>query len=1012
MSRLEEYYKNKDSKIKEQAVSELAGDDLVELKKSPGLFHKLMDILDRPGNATRALLVGKWGGLRGLIPFGQLIEDLTGLDTGLNKEDMVTGGEVVDTLFSIKNKEGKLDLNDVLGLGVEIFADPLWLVGAGLTKVGKAGKLIDSAGGMAKVGKLVQDGKAGDKLAKAFRIYKESGGGKVAKTWASQAAKGERGLLNLAGRPIFKGEKTWKALQDVSQTFKNSKYGKLITVPAKRVDPRYADELHQLMTKYTRDLPQARADEIYDKLLPVFNKAKKAGLSQDDITKYIELKYAPESAKRKLDFVLSKRAQAGDKRIKNIEKMFKRSSPESKAKAQKTIDRIERFYKAGKKTSGQDVAEIARTKQLTSQRASQFDDFMRSLDVDKARAVSEAGDSYKSILDDTLKLSQDASGQGSQLMGAVGYTPRKIRDEGRKYLSQFKDDFSRNRGKMNAKTPNDIMRSDALRDLTTQEAEAYMRSKGFKGERFFEPSLADNVYGRGVQATRSAGVGDTVKAVLDNELFDAVDGVPVEDLLKKTNVNLSPEELLKYQGKKIPKDVYDALLETTSIFTSDESVEGLSKAWNNVQRYMKGMMTAPWPAFHARNAGSNFILNWIGGVKNPQSYAEALSLLRNKGVKITTGTGQVLEADEIMKLAKENGILNRSIGMFAADELGDKMIDVPKGMVKRHFTGKGPVMKAGRSVGNAVENHARMAHFIDKLKKGYNPADAASSVKKVLFDYGDLTEFEKKVMRDKGVFFYTFMRKNLPLQLKTLATDPGKQAVFSHIMGGTPEIRGNEAQYPDWWRERLVSRPLGFNVGEGKEVRIAGMGTPIEEAFGSFAGPGYSAVDSISRIAQRQFSKLSPIVTTPVEAVTGKDLYYGKDIADTGYAPKWTEKLPRVVKKPLGIKTVQAKDGDTYNIMNPRARWAISKSPLSRTWSSSAMLSEKQNPLITTSNMFLGIKPRIYDPERQAELVAKERAEQTLKEKFRQGEIKQYKRFYTPKGTDPDKETEMLLKMQ
>ena len=72
-SALEIYYSNKASKkptaesVKDLAVKEFAGLDIK--KKDIGFFHKLLDILDRPGNATRALLVGKLGGLKGLIPF-------------------------------------------------------------------------------------------------------------------------------------------------------------------------------------------------------------------------------------------------------------------------------------------------------------------------------------------------------------------------------------------------------------------------------------------------------------------------------------------------------------------------------------------------------------------------------------------------------------------------------------------------------------------------------------------------------------------------------------------------------------------------------------------------------------------------------------------------------------------------------------------------------------------------------------------------------------------------------
>ena len=48
---------------------------------------------------------------------------------------------------------------------------------------------------------------------------------------------------------------------------------------------------------------------------------------------------------------------------------------------------------------------------------------------------------------------------------------------------------------------------------------------------------------------------------------------------------------------------------------------------------------------------------------------------------------------------------------------------------------------------------------------------AAIHVKKHLFDYDNLSKFEKEFMR-RGIPFYTWTRKNLALQLQTLSTKP------------------------------------------------------------------------------------------------------------------------------------------------------------------------------------------------------------------------------------------------
>jgi hypothetical protein len=91
-------------------------------------------------------------------------------------------------------------------------------------------------------------------------------------------------------------------------------------------------------------------------------------------------------------------------------------------------------------------------------------------------------------------------------------------------------------------------------------------------------------------------------------------------------------------------------------------------------------------------------------------------------------------------------------------------------------------LKTGFKIGKTVEDNARLAHFIDRLRKGDTAEAAAMSVKKYLFDYGDLTNIERNVL-NRVFFFYSWTRKNLPLQLHSLVTTPWKFGIpykFKH----------------------------------------------------------------------------------------------------------------------------------------------------------------------------------------------------------------------------------------
>ena len=65
---------------------------------------------------------------------------------------------------------------------------------------------------------------------------------------------------------------------------------------------------------------------------------------------------------------------------------------------------------------------------------------------------------------------------------------------------------------------------------------------------------------------------------------------------------------------------------------------------------------------------------------------------------------------------------------------------------------------------------------------------AADVVDKLLFDYSDVTKFETQVM--KRIFpFYTWLRKNIPLQLELLAEKPQRYARLNRIIKAFNEER-------------------------------------------------------------------------------------------------------------------------------------------------------------------------------------------------------------------------------
>ena len=112
--------------------------------------------------------------------------------------------------------------------------------------------------------------------------------------------------------------------------------------------------------------------------------------------------------------------------------------------------------------------------------------------------------------------------------------------------------------------------------------------------------------------------------------------------------------------------------------------------------------------------------------------------------------------------------------------------------------------------GTDLEGAQRMNLFMSALDQGYELQDAAAMVDKFLFDYSDLTDFEQNVMK-RIVPFYTFMRKNLPMELAQMFSNPNKFTVVDKALTNFEKM--DEEGYIDEnrrnpWRQNFTQIPF------------------------------------------------------------------------------------------------------------------------------------------------------------------------------------------------------------
>ena len=363
----------------------------------------------------------------------------------------------------------------------------------------------------------------------------------------------------------------------------------------------------------------------------------------------------------------------------------------------------------------------------------------------------------------------------------------------------------------------------------------------------------------------------------------------------------------------MPEEAAKFLNNFKNQFLNDEATKEFLRFYDKTLNVWKGWATAANPGFHGRNFLSNIWQNWLAGVKNPDAYRKAIELQRTGGnldMKIGKYTAQ-----QLFDMAQKRGVLGHG---WAGSDIEQYLTDVLSGKGKfnpgsQNFL----LLKKGRQFGTAIEDNARLAHFIDRIEKGYSPDAAAASVKKFLFDYQELTPFERNVMK-RVIPFYTWIRKNIPLQIEQLAKQPGK---FAAVPKAKQEIENlspgiNEASMPDWLKE------------------LYGFRLPIKTKSGQplFVNPNLPFQD-LGKITDIKdwLSSLSPAIKIPMETLTNQQFYWGTPIeafpGQTRVVPGFFAYFPKAVQDKLGITMQKQSDGSMKPEASPWISYAFQQIP-------------------------------------------------------------------------------------
>lgn len=960
------------------------------------LLARIGRVIDWPGRQVRSALIGK--------------RDATGWDV-LRK-------------LGIRDRPGP-DPVDLLAFGTEVALDPLTFIGGGLTKAGRAAgavrKAADTAGETAA---LLKAGKGFNPAqAQMLKSLSDDAAETIARfpgveplelTKAAQAASGNRAFLQAripftdAGVPLLPravSEKAYAGLGRLGDYVQG-------TAPAQSLIRRFGSphkwgaepvsgrmfrfspaeetrrEISRAMKQGTR-MEQAAVQQGLRRLIP-------EGTDPDELIRAQEnVAQAPDALRPAAEYARDVReGLLGREEPMKLTSRLESGRIDAARGEPTVLDYVERMTTPGGRRAVRGELEVRGL--LDPKKAGEFEDEAAAILSQAAPApgarvgrLATTAEAQRDMAKRQMELFQrDAAGGAGEVYGALENQERALRGNLRQRQAAL---GARGEG---VPFPYGIRRE--LRGDMADAMEKLFRKHGID---VFEkdPTLSlPRRVGESGDAIRRI---NEIKATIERhatptgevdllELAQKIMGAGGRPLSQAELRALVPEgSVVKsagYEGARgfrVPKEVARGLLselQAAGDFVSrSEFRREVTNTIGAITAWQRAGLTQLFPAFHFRNLLTNVQMATVAGAK-PIHWGEAFVALRDP---------------EQVKYFQQLGLINRHATRV---ELGQELA---KGYVKaptQTKVGKKVLDTVGKYVSDPIENWGRVAIYKAAKKRGLSDLAAVEEAKKYLFDYSELTSFEKRFMRDHLFLFYTFTRKMLPL-LATQAME--KTGEIAMLMRAASQPSLERGAVPEYLNE-TAAIPFGRDQA-GNPSFITGLGIPVEELSKfdtSGAEPGKTA--AATRLLEKAAAQMSPIFRMPLERLRGKDFFLNRPILESDRAYPWMKDMPESLKWLADFKETQTERGPQYRA-DPDVLWWLRNSPVSRLLNTAGKLTDPRRSLgDKAANFLTGVRTVGVSPDQEAR-AAREMIERQLLEKMGEGKARQFRGFFaTGRGNE------------
>lgn len=326
----------------------------------------------------------------------------------------------------------------------------------------------------------------------------------------------------------------------------------------------------------------------------------------------------------------------------------------------------------------------------------------------------------------------------------------------------------------------------------------------------------------------------------------------------------------------------------TNLTALDKQPKLFGRTFGSLTNLFKTYATLS-PGFHVRNALSGIFMNTADGV-GLKAQLEGAKLWHQY---MKDGEKWLANQDQRVQDAFQAVVSTGAGGRFTESGVASVSSDLQNPTLRNIYdkAASNRLTRKSQEAGELVEGALRMGMALDSLDRGESLTGAIDRITRVHFDYGQISSFDKTMKQ--FIPFWTFMSRNLPLQISQMYTQPRAYQIYGSVVRN---FQTKPEDYtPQYWLQAGAIN-TGLKVPDNN-LPILGKASGLPIYIQPDLGMTRLSQDTadLTNILQNPAGVLSegnPLLTSLLEYSTHHNLYTGQN-----YGPSDFEK----VSGPFGI---------------------------------------------------------------------------------------------------------------